>query len=337
MVKVKPTILFSTYGGHKLGTGHIFRDLELVESLKPHTKAVFHINSSDRAFNIFHKRGVNQVLRGSLRKAVQQSNPDLIIYDRPYALGRMAETGKSKGIKVIALDYFYYDDGRVNANISIKNHHIEKCEKVRIENIYEGTKYAIIREEILKQRNKKSKPNKEVKNILITFGGADPRNNTQKAIQLLNSISSKRFNVIILIGDIFRKGLGYCLKERIHNYTIKNRVLEIGPLMSWADLAFCGGGTTMMELLCIGCPLVVIPQTKGELELARSVAEKEAILLLECRSFSNSDRNKVEELIQNPSLRGEMCTKGMELFDGTGKSRIKKIILNELKKGMLDA
>lgn len=331
MKRKKPVILLSTYGGHKLGTGHIFRDLELANTLRSQAEVFFHVDGSNGAFEILYKCGLKYVFEGNLKKALEEFCPELVIYDRPYSLGKMEEIGQIKKPKIIALDYFYYDDSRVDAVINIKNHYLEGHSIKKIKKIYEGTEYAIVREEILKQRTKKSKLSRKVKNFLITFGGADPRNNTQKAIQILNRININKFNVGIILGHIFRKGLRYPLEKYFHNYVVSDKVLDMSSWMCWADMAFCGAGTTMMELLCIGCPAVVLPQNKEELDLAREMAGEKALLLLEPGFSMNSAKEKIEELICNSHLRKEIAQKGKKLFNGKGKERIKQIIFQELK------
>lgn len=330
MGKTKPVILISTYGGHKSGIGHIFRDSELAKSLRSFAKVVFHANGSDEVFELLDERGVSQVLRGNFKEAIQKSCPDLIIYDRPFALGKIRWNSRFKRPRIIALDYFYYNDDSVDVAINIKSHHLNKYKRKQIQNICEGIKYAIIREEILKQKKRK-KMNKKVKNILVTFGGADPKNNTQKVIQILNGINTEKFNVSIIRGCFFEKEVKYSLRKGIHNYIVKNRILNVGSLMRRADLAFCGAGTTMMELLSIGCPTVVLAQTREEFELAKRLAEERALLLLESGCSVDTGRKKVQKFILNPCLRGEMIKKGKQLFDGRGKERIKQIILHNLR------
>ncbi len=326
----KPTILFSTYGGHNLGTGHVFRDLELAKVLMRDVDVFFHVNGANGAFDILSERGVKHILRGKLKRVLKELDPKLLIYDKPYALGEMEDIGQENGMRVISLDSFFYDDGRIDASINIINHHYKKRRKDRGQRVYEGTQYSIIRDDILKGR-KRRKNRKDIRNILVTFGGGDPRNNTEKVIRMLNNFDEQRFNVQIIRGYIFRKRLAYSLSRGNHDYSVKNKVKDMSALMDWADVAFCGGGTTSMELLCVGCPIVVFPQTKEELAFAKSVADKKALLLIEPGLRMDRAKKKVKKVIEDRSLRNHLSKNGQKLFDGKGKERIKKIVLRSLK------
>lgn len=330
MIEKVPTVLFSTYGSHKYGAGHVVRDLDLVNSLGIEVNIYFHVNGSDWVYETISEHGIQDILKGSLKAAVKKTSPDLLLYDRPYSCGKIADIYGIHKPKIIGLDYFYYDDDRVDVAINIKNHYLNRHTSKKIEQIYEGVEYAIIRSEILKHRVEGNRVNGKVVNVLVTFGGADPRNHTKRVLQILNCQTQERFNIKIILGYIFRRGLEYRLDKMDHDCEVKSRVREIGALMNWADVAFCGGGTTMMELLCIGCPTVVIPQNDDEMRLAKSISEEGAILLLGKEDTDCSGREKVEELILDPALRKKMVEKGKNIFDGKGKDRIRQFILKEL-------
>jgi len=120
MTKIKPTILFSTYGNHKLGMGHVFRSIELAKYLKFDAKIVFHINNHGAVLNTLKGKKIKDISWKNFKKVVEIYSPDLVIYDKPYVLGRIEKINK---VKIIALDYFYYDDDNVNKIINLKNHH----------------------------------------------------------------------------------------------------------------------------------------------------------------------------------------------------------------------
>jgi len=333
MKRDKPTLLISTYGSHKSGTGHIFRDLELARSLRPHADVVFHMDGSDEARAILNRCGIKLLPGGTLKNAIAQSLPDLIIYDKPYTLGRMGDTGATNDFKILSLDNFYYDDHRIDIAINIINHHHHKRSKrPGIKQVLEGTQYAIVRDDILKFKNIRRGVRRRVRNILVTFGGADPKNHTAKVIRSLEGIKESKFKIKIVRGYVFRKGRQYLPKKTFHNYVLQDRVVNMGELMGWADLAFCGAGTTLMELLCNGCPTIVFPQTKDERAFAKSLANQKALMLLPSGSNMVSGRRKIEKVIHDVSLRRKMFIKGKELFDGFGKERIKQLILEHLNR-----
>ncbi len=329
MKRRKPVILFSTYGGHRLGTGHIFRDLELARLLRSDATVLFHANKSRGAARILSERGVTRVFSGSLARVIREMHPDIIVYDRPYALGPVKGADKRGKAALIALDYFYYDDKNVDVAINIKNHHLNRLTPRRIRRIYEGEEYAIVRKELLSPQGGNKYPAKNVKNILITFGGADPRNNTRKAMRILDGITGP-FRVVVILGHVFKKGLEYAARSASHTYVVKSRVLRMGPLMRQADLVICGGGTTMMEALTLGRPVVIMPQNKDERSLARDLEMENAALVVGPLRSLRSARRAVKNLIGSARARLRMSQKGQDIFDGRGAERIRTILMREL-------
>jgi spore coat polysaccharide biosynthesis predicted glycosyltransferase SpsG len=324
-------ILFVTYGGNNLGAGHIIRDLNLAKLLKSEAVIYYFANDLSSVKEIFHNYGVTTLLQGELSKLLINIKPDIMIYDRPYSLGKIEPINPLATTKIAALDYFYYDDPRVQIAINIKNHYFNSYNNIKIPQLYEGTQYAIIRDEILFYRDIR-RIKKKVKNILITFGGDDPNNNTTKAINLLNTISDTQFNIKIIKSFMSKSNFDYIAKNSVHNYIIMDPTTKIGSIMNWADLAFSGAGTTMMELLSTGCPTIVIPQNENEFHLARDIANAGAIILLNYREEIHNIAAKVKNLVNDYFLLQNISSKGTILFDGKGKNRIKDIILKKQNK-----
>jgi len=321
-------ILFVTFGGNNLGAGHIIRDLNLAKLFKSKAAIYYFANDLSSVKEIFHNYGVTTLLQGKLSKLLTSIKPDIIIYDRPYSLGKIEPINPSATTKIVALDYFYYDDTRVQIAINIKNHYFDSVNNIKISQLYEGIQYAIIRDEILFYRDIR-RIKKKVQNILITFGGNDPNNNTSRAINLLNTITDTKFNIKIVKSFMSKSNFDYIGANTVHHYAMINPTIEIGSLMNWADLAFCGAGTTMMELLSIGCPTVVIPQSEDELHFAREIANDGAIILINHREEIHNMAFKVKDLANDYFLRLNMSGKGKNLFDGKGKNRVKDIILKK--------
>ncbi|OGC36735.1 hypothetical protein A2311_06250 [candidate division WOR-1 bacterium RIFOXYB2_FULL_48_7] len=331
---MKPKLLISTYGGHKLGAGHVFRDLELGKCLMDKMMIMFHTDGASKAAEILRQRGIRHIQTGSLQSAIARLKPMMLLYDRPYSLGPMEELGIAR-VRTVALDYFYYQDKRINAIVNIMNHYDRQHKGSTT--VFEGVKYAIIRKEILQRRRKRKPIAHRVKNVLVTFGGADPRNNTKQTIDLLNDLPEERLNITIVIGPIFRKGLERSIKLMLkngpHKFFIKKRVLNMADLMARTDLAFCGAGTTMMELLTIGCPVVVLPQNEQEAALAKNIGRAGALLFLGQAYDLATAKKKIEALLKNYPARKKLAAIGRKYFDGRGKERIRAILLKELKSG----
>ena len=103
----------------------------------------------------------------------------------------------------------------------------------------------------------------EVKNILITFGGVDPNNYTEKIIRTINQYCIEKNIAITIIA-----GFGYANYDSIKGYKnimIKGNISNISDYMLHADLIFTSAGRTVYEVASIGTPAVVLGQNKREM------------------------------------------------------------------------
>ncbi|MBI5134705.1 hypothetical protein HZA86_00490 [Candidatus Uhrbacteria bacterium] len=325
------TILISSYGSHLQGLGHIVRDISLYRALALNHEVIFHAAGVTRqVYRKLQQEGVRNIVQGTLRQTILSYYPNLIIYDKPYALGMMESFYGVPHPPVVALDYFYYQDPRICAAINIYNHNLKKGQSVLFRRIYEGLEYSIVRDEVLSYRKQKSFSQGMARRVLLTFGGADPRNNTQKSIAILERLAHPPVSVYVIVGPKFRKGVEYRLGKN-HRYRIETNVQEMGALMGSIDIAFCGAGVTLAELMALGCPCVIIPQNNAELLLARSIAKKGGVLLLESRQTTQGNHvQRVQRLIKHWHDREAMGHRAQQLVDGHGRERVLEIIRKEL-------
>ena len=103
----------------------------------------------------------------------------------------------------------------------------------------------------------KKRSSSSVKNLLITFGGSDPQENTIKVLNgVVNSINS--LNIRVIIGPSFSPALINCIKKTAFGSVIDLVVAPKNLLehYQWADLGICGSGTTRYEAAAIGLPVI---------------------------------------------------------------------------------
>ena len=129
-----------------------------------------------------------------------------------------------------------------------------------------GPKYALLRPEFYELRKTLTKPRKSLRNILISFGGSDPSNETTKALQAIKILNMKDLNVDVVIWNINPH------KEKIKqicttmpNTKFYSNVDNIGELMSKADLAIGAGGTTTWERCFLGIPCLVYSTHRNQM------------------------------------------------------------------------
>jgi UDP-2,4-diacetamido-2,4,6-trideoxy-beta-L-altropyranose hydrolase len=190
-----------------------------------------------------------------------------------------------------------------------------------------GPKYALLRPEFYELRKTLIKPRKSLRNILISFGGSDPSNETTKALQAIKILNMKDLNVDVVIWNINPH------KEKIKqicttmpNTKFYSNVDNIGELMSKADLAIGAGGTTTWERCCLGLPSIVSTVSRNQNELTKTIAKKNCVVNLgNCEGltpvdYSNAIKNMNDKIICN------MSSDCMKIVDGNGCYRVAEII-----------
>lgn len=329
----KKTILCKVVGSSKMGMGHFFRSLNLASKLEKEFRVFFHINNNTKLIEILQEYDINYFVDENIHELVSREGVDMLLFDQLSNDEGLFENLKSQFpcFKIISLDYFDYNNRFVDVIINLFNQNMEASGPARDDvQYYEGTRYAIIRDEFDKYITEERKISPEVKNILITFGGVDFRGNTRKILHFLNNTGMHDKKIDVILGALWKSELPGDFPSNVHfHHSISN----ISSYMAGADIAFSGAGTTIMELLCVGTPTIVIPQNVWEKRFARSLEEKGAVLVLGDEEIRKED---IDYLFNSPDSfqkRKYLSQKGKSLVDGRGIDRICEIIRNNLFQG----
>jgi UDP-2,4-diacetamido-2,4,6-trideoxy-beta-L-altropyranose hydrolase len=336
-------VAFRVDSSLKMGIGHLMRCINLANLLKKNNhKIIFICEDLDGNLNYqikfkvytlpkklekkitknFNIYDLNQKNDSIQTVDVIPNNIDLLIVDS-YELGELWQkrlrpfTKKIMVIDDLANRKFDCDI-LLNQNPGFLNKDYkslvpEKC-KLLI-----GSKYALLRPEFAKLRNKalkKRKNTKEIKNIFISLGGSDINNVTYDVLKNLH----KNFNITVVLG-----------KKSPHNKFIKNytdskniQVIEnsnnMSDLMLKADIAIGAGGSTSLERCCLGLPSLVYVLAENQIRITEFLDDLGAISKVK---NLNSD---FKNLSQNLELWQAMSKKSQHVCDGIGTNRV----LNEL-------
>src|SRR5690606_7828261 len=134
-------------------------------------------------------------------------------------------------------------------------------EKNVLKNHHFGHKYFILRDEFIYSNQKII--NKEVRNILITFGGVDPNNYTEKVLKTIyDYCQDKNISITIITGFGYDK---FETLKAFQNIKIEKNVSNISSYMLQADVIFTSAGRTVFEIASIGTPAIVLAQNEREL------------------------------------------------------------------------
>ncbi len=300
----KKRVIIKTDASHNIGTGHIYRGLSIASKLTNHD--VFFLLNENKKLGIdiiknhnypylTHEDDLNDLL-----KKINEYGPNIVIND--FLNTDFEYINSLKENNYFVVNFEDLGTGAKHADIVFD----ALCEhQIPLKNLYSGHEYYILKDEFYYQNTKKI--TKEVKEILLTFGGTDPNDLTRKTLSAL--LKTKYFGKITII-----LGLGYNDKKGIkkefsnqENVEIFENVRNISEYMYNADLIFTSAGRTMYEVASLGVPCVCLCQNDRELThlfgnaengflnlgLGKNIDEQEIILT-------------IENLIEDYDLRYEM-------------------------------
>ncbi len=202
-------------------------------------------------------------------------------------------------------------------------------------NIFTGHKYYILKDEFYFQPQKII--SQAVNNVLITFGGTDPNNFTEKVIDsILNTSYNGRINVILGLGY---EGLENLIEKYESNQSIQiyRNVSDISEFMFQADIIFTSAGRTMYEVCSLGVPTICLCQ--NERELSHVFANESNGFINMGLGVDVTAQEIIDtfiNLVNNFDLRIEMNKKMLAVDLRDGFENIRSIIREEYRKFELE-
>ena len=337
----KKKILIKADASHEIGTGHIYRGLSIASKLVNHEVIFLLDEAQPLGIDIVKNNNYPYITHNSdkgegpeaddkakeeIIEKIVEYGPDIIINDILNTNSKYTKSLRDKGFFIV--DFEDVGGGVKYAHLifdALYEH------KIPLKNLYSGHKYYILKDEFYYQSFKKI--DKEVKRILLTFGGTDPNNLTEKVLESV--LESKYENDIEII-----LGLGYNRKEEIQEkykdnerISIFENVKNMSEHMHNADLIFTSAGRTMYEIASLGVPCICLCQNERELTHIFGNTEHGFINLgLGSNLSKETIIQTFENTINDYELRLEMNKRMGEVDLRHGFDNIKKLIKKEYKK-----
>ena len=327
MKKKRIAIVVNAYD--EIGTGHVYRCLSIASKLvfhdvlfimdKKHQLGIDIVNNYNYPYRIYDGED-------DFKNILRQFSPDIVINDILDTSREYISTLKNEGYFVVNFEDL--GEGTKIADVvfdALYEHELDQ------DNIFTGHKYYILKDEFYFQPSKIITHN--VNNILITFGGTDPNDFTQKVLDsILQTNYDGRINVIL--------GLGYDgLEKLIEKYEsnkaiqIYRNVSNISEFMFKADIIFTSAGRTMYEICSLGVPTICLCQNERELSHVFGSSQNGFINM---GLGVNVSRQKIIDelinLVNDYDLRVEMNRKMLSVDLKDGFENIWSIIHEEYRK-----
>ena len=244
---------------------------------------------------------------------------------------------KSCGLRVLLID----DDGQSdhysadlvlnqNAHAS-ENRYGRRASYTRL---LLGPRYAMLRREFDSWRNWRREIPAAAHRILITMGGSDPDNFTMRVMEALPLVEGESLEVVVVIGgsnphEVALEKAAAGLNTRCAVRLVKN-TLSMPELMAWADVAVSGAGTTCWEMCLLGLPALVVDLAKNQFPVAQRLDELGVARYIGSSHDCSIEKiaSELTRLLASSETRSRMCTRGRELVDGRGASRVCAAMLN---------
>lgn len=144
-----------------------------------------------------------------------------------------------------------------------------------------GPNFALLRPEYAEYRKSIKPRNREVRRVLVFFGGSDDHNITGLSLEALSHRELCDLDVDIVIGANYRH------REKLEIQVAQRpKTLIYGPrphladLMAQADLAIGAGGVTNWERMCLGLPSLVVTIADNQVPISKILDNEGAIRLV---------------------------------------------------------
>lgn len=251
-------VVFVVTGNSEVGMGHVYNTLSIANEILNHRIVFLVDKDSELAYNKIAESNYEVYIQqeNDIITDIERLNPDVVINDILDTKLKYIINLKDKNYKVINFEDL--GEGSSQADLVINAMYPEQ--KMAL-NHYYGSNYFILRDEFLYTPKKTIKP--DVNRILISFGGVDPNNFTDRILKLIHQYcTSNKIEIVIITG------MGYkhldTLVDLYPEVTIKNNVKNISEEILSADIVFTSAGRTTFEVASIGVPSIVLCQNQRE-------------------------------------------------------------------------
>lgn len=187
-----------------------------------------------------------------------------------------------------------------------------------------GARYAILRKEFRAAAICSKNISGNIRNLLITFGGADPDNLTARALEACKGFPGLAIRVIVGGANPHVESLRELIRRSGLSAEQLVAVDNMPEQMQWADAAITAAGQTCWELALLGVPALVAAIADNQRPNAE-VLDKEGIAI---RLGSGTDltteniKSGLSLIMDDPSRREQMSARGRALIDGHGVERV---------------
>nr|WP_320193019.1 hypothetical protein [uncultured Desulfobacter sp.] len=309
-------------GNNVIGMGHIHRMLELSDLFFHKPDIYFDPAVTDRSS-----------FGGTTYKLITYDDPEhllqlLINNNYQIIINDILDTNEEyvKSLKQIPSTPFIVNfedtgDGRAYADLVFNALYQEK--ELRNNN-FSGERFYLIPKLFLLYKPIEVKRN--VENIFICFGGADPVNYTEDVLSIICQTEYVHLNFTVVLGRAKKEYKKLLNTAWGKNVTVLYDVKNMAELMSHNDIAITSRGRTCYELASLGIPTITVSQNERE-EMHPFPCDENGFIYLGKDVSRQTIRKALNSLISaDISKRKSMQERMLKHDLKSGRERIKNLI-----------
>ena len=306
-------VVFRFEANKVVGTGHMYHCLQLAEGLDHHEIIFLLRNCDEFAIDLLRDRGWNfqvEVDLGSDLSQMPNSNRKVVVNDVLDTEVSEILTERLHGFKIVNIEDLGPGAEFADAVINALYSNGPKASSVVT---LLGAKYATLRSEFSDLPKKVIR--EKITKILISFGGTDPAQLTQRTAKLLAEMDGVEVTAVL--------GIGAADIEPIDGVRIVRNLQNMAVQIANSDLVVTAAGRTVFEAAAAATPVISIAQnvreaTHSHLSLASGVIYLGVGGLVADAEIIDA----VRMLDQDYKLRLELSERLLMLTDGHGAQRV---------------
>jgi spore coat polysaccharide biosynthesis predicted glycosyltransferase SpsG len=188
-----------------------------------------------------------------------------------------------------------------------------------------GPRYALLRPEFAERRPAEVRPPRpRAERLLITLGGADPKNVSQRVLESLPHLAGAAMRTLLVIGPANPHRASLAPIARSLGVEVAVDPPDLAALMLGSDMAITTGSTSFWELACLGVPALIIVCAENQRAIACAAERAGAALVVGDSAHLEpaSLAAEITTLAADAARRRRMSEAGRNLVDGNGAARV---------------
>jgi spore coat polysaccharide biosynthesis predicted glycosyltransferase SpsG/RimJ/RimL family protein N-acetyltransferase len=185
-----------------------------------------------------------------------------------------------------------------------------------------GPAYALLRPEFAGAAAERAQP-VVADRVLVTLGGADPRDATRLVVAAL-AVASPRPQARIVIGAAHPAPEAVRRAARAAGFEVIRDAPSMAPHLAWADIVITGCGSSVLEIVRLGRPLLGIVLADNQRVVAAAVQQEGLGIIAGSHPGIVSDEvlEALDRLRHDRESRQRIAGHGPGLVDGRGARRV---------------